>query len=340
LKVSVIIPTRDRPEMLRRAIEGVQIQRHASIELIVVDDTSSEPAASRNAQVVAEAALPCSLVRLGSAGASGSGPSRARNAGLDAATGDLVAFCDDDDFWSDAGYLERAVQAFSGSAKLDLFFGNQAALTNGVLAYERWQPELERIVAPRMSAGAIAFPVSRAECLVSPGGFAHMNTCVFRKSLLEAIGGFSEDIRYCEDLELLVRAVDRARLVVFSPLTVAIHNRPDRDKSENASTALDASAKAALLHAIACRLIERCLSAEAIDYARRLGASGCKEKARAAARAAQPVQALTWARLAWGWDPTWRWGGYTAFLWLRSLGRNLLQGRSVRVRTSAQGGNA
>jgi GT2 family glycosyltransferase len=85
--VSVIVPTRNRPELLSRALASVQSQSHRPVELIVVDDASDTPI------VPDVSGFDVEVVRRPEA----TGPSAARNAGVAAARGTYVCFVDDDD---------------------------------------------------------------------------------------------------------------------------------------------------------------------------------------------------------------------------------------------------
>jgi glycosyltransferase involved in cell wall biosynthesis len=90
--VSVIIPTRDRRDVVMRAVRSVMSQTYRPSEIIVVDDASSDGTAdaleSLNNPLIR-------VVRRSSAG----GPSTARNDGIEAATGDVLCFLDSDDEW-------------------------------------------------------------------------------------------------------------------------------------------------------------------------------------------------------------------------------------------------
>jgi len=318
VRVSVVIPTRNRAHLLARAIAGVAAQEHAELELVVVDDSDSGGEIARNAQAV-QAVPGARHVVLGPSGAQGSGPAQARNAGIAVASGALVAFCDDDDAWVAPDFLATAVAAFAADARLDLLFANQSALAGGATKYTAWQPKLDALLDARGAAAGATTPVSRAECLVSAGDFAHMNTCVFRASLLAELGGFDPEFRYCEDLDLFVRAVDRARGLACLRRTVAVHHVPDRARHDNASTRIDAHTRHATLDRIARRLVARCHTPEAIAYSRRLGADACRTLAREAAAGARGDEALAWARRAGDWRPTWRWAMYTQLLRWRAL---------------------
>jgi glycosyltransferase involved in cell wall biosynthesis len=318
VRVSVVVPTRNRATLLERAIAGVAAQDHADLELIVVDDSTCADDIARNAQLVQSVPGARHLV-LHPADPQGSGPARARNAGIAAASGALLAFCDDDDQWIAPDYLTTAAAAFTADERLDLLFANQQARVGGAIRRTAWQPRLDALLDARGAADEATTRVSRAECLVDAGDFAHMNTCVFRRPLLEAAGGFDPELRYSEDLDLFVRAVDRARAIACLRRTVAIHHVPDRARHDNASTRFDDHARNTTLDRIARRLVEHCRTPEAIAYSRRLGADACRALAREAAAGARGHEALAWARRAGDWRPTWRWTIFTQLLRWRAL---------------------
>jgi glycosyltransferase involved in cell wall biosynthesis len=93
--VTVVLPTRNRPDRLRQALRSALVQTHRSIDIVVVDDASTPPAAD----TVAEVAGSDPRVRVLRRDAP-SGAAVARNAALAVASGELVAFLDDDDCWA------------------------------------------------------------------------------------------------------------------------------------------------------------------------------------------------------------------------------------------------
>jgi len=95
IDVSVIIPTFRRPEGLRRAAESILAQANPcglSIELIIVDNDPDGSAMAQGQSIAKNAALPVEVVHMPAAGVA-----NARNAGLAASTGELIAFLDDDE---------------------------------------------------------------------------------------------------------------------------------------------------------------------------------------------------------------------------------------------------
>ncbi|MFB6186238.1 MAG: glycosyltransferase family 2 protein, partial [Halobacteriaceae archaeon] len=90
--VSVVIPTYERPEYLQGAIQTALGQTYDNIEVIVVDDGSSDPYAD---EIVAEFPQSVTCIRHDE----NEGLSAARNTGIRNANGEYVAFLDDDDRW-------------------------------------------------------------------------------------------------------------------------------------------------------------------------------------------------------------------------------------------------
>jgi GT2 family glycosyltransferase len=110
-EVAVVIPTKGRPELVRRAVEAVQAQRYEGlVESVVVSDGEMlEPSALPRGR-------PGRPVRL-MANERTPGPSGARNTGVLASRGTYIAFCDDDDLWR-PGKLAAQVAALEQAPHL------------------------------------------------------------------------------------------------------------------------------------------------------------------------------------------------------------------------------
>src|SRR5215472_9662532 len=97
--LSVVLPTRNRPRLLARAAASVLAQDVGSLELVVVDDASTDD----TPDVLDRLTGLDERVRVVRT-ASPLGPCEARNRGLEEAEGELVSFCDDDDVWLPAAH--------------------------------------------------------------------------------------------------------------------------------------------------------------------------------------------------------------------------------------------
>ncbi|KQY52662.1 glycosyltransferase family 2 protein [Lysobacter sp. Root494] len=92
-RVSVVMPVYNAASTLRRSVESVLAQTHRDLELVAVDDGSSDASAEMLA-VFARADPRVKVIRQDNAGVAA-----ARNAGIKAATGTHLAFLDSDDWW-------------------------------------------------------------------------------------------------------------------------------------------------------------------------------------------------------------------------------------------------
>lgn len=122
-RVSIVVPVRDRAALALEAVESALAQTHANTEVIVADDGSRDDLVARLApfgDCVRRLALP------------GKGASHARNAGVAAASGELVHFLDSDDLLA-PDTLERKLDALRARPNADLVF-SAARLTGDV----RW----------------------------------------------------------------------------------------------------------------------------------------------------------------------------------------------------------
>ena len=163
--VTVVIPTRDRQELVAGAVASVLSQGYARLEALVVDDGSTPP--------VAKAALPdderVQLLRLECPRGSGA----ARNVGIQHAKGSLVAFLDDDDAWR-PNMLRRLVDALVSHGK------ETAAAECGYDLWEGGRVTLRYIPHPDRDL--------RRTLLERPA--LQPSTVLARRSALAELGGF------------------------------------------------------------------------------------------------------------------------------------------------------
>lgn len=319
MKISVIIPTRNRSHLVKAALDSVLNQDYPDFEVLMVDDASEPEHQKNNANIARTAGARVTYLLLppGNLGASGS--SVGRNTGVAAARGEIIAFLDDDDFWSDSQYLSRAAQAFEHCQDLDFLFADQQAWFNGQCVREHWQPSLRLRLQGRPQVGDQLYELGRADGLAVDMVTTQMNVCMFRRDFLQRLGGFNPKLGYGEDMDLYVRAMDAARRLYFLDRVVAVHNRPDRKKNLNMSSIADMD-KMLLGVAIANNLMCLCRTHEARHYARHWAASDCRDLTRLAEDAWGPRRALTWARAALAYRFTLGWLAYTMSLCVRSFG--------------------
>jgi glycosyltransferase involved in cell wall biosynthesis len=204
--VSAVIPTFNRAWSLGRAVDSVLNQAYRPLELIVVDDGSTDETPRQLAPLAARGRL--LLVRQPRRGVSA-----ARNAGLRAARGSLLAFLDSDDEWL-PGKIEAQVE-----------FLDQHPDQVLVQTRERWFRGGRRVNPGRRHrklAGDIFVP-SLGLCLISP------SAVMLRRSLLDEVGLFDEDLPAAEDYDLWLRILARHPAGLIDRELVIRHGgRPDQ----------------------------------------------------------------------------------------------------------------
>jgi len=108
--VSVVIPTYDRNERLPAAVESVAGQTYDHVELLIVDDGSPVPVTETLTDPPSDGLSSITFIRHDT----NRGANVARNSGIRAATGEYIAFLDDDDCWHEMK-LGKQVEAFLSS---------------------------------------------------------------------------------------------------------------------------------------------------------------------------------------------------------------------------------
>ncbi|MDK3256763.1 glycosyltransferase family 2 protein [Blastococcus capsensis] len=180
--VSVVIPTKNRRMLLRTSLAGVLAQRDVDLEVVVVDDGSTDGTAD------ALTAMGDPRVRVLRHPAS-QGVVAARNRGLAASTGDWVAFCDDDDLWAP----DKLVQQLAAAAR-----SGRAWAVGGAVGFESDGAVLYATTPAPDDELAAQLPWRNAV----PGGCSNV---VARRRLLEEAGGFDPRFRVLADWELWIR---------------------------------------------------------------------------------------------------------------------------------------
>ena len=235
MRISVIVPTRDRPDDLHRALVAIAAQNHSDFEVIVVDDGSNSTSRKRHQEFAVEFGSRFNFIYLGVAGQRGAGPSPARNIGIENATGQLIVFCDDDDFWCTPNYLVSVSDSFDSQPTLDMYIGNQKAVHVDGRVQPDWLPALCSAAKSRQPFNDGVVLVSHQD-LCAAGGFPQLNTVVVRREVVERIGGFWNTLTYEGDRDFFWRALDQYRAIAFNPTVVAQHHVPDPAKTVNQST--------------------------------------------------------------------------------------------------------
>lgn len=182
-KVSVIIPTHNRAELLRSAITSVLNQTYQDFEVIVVDDASTDETrgalASFNDPRI-------KYIRH----AASKGDAGARNTGIVNSTGDYIAFLDDDDQWlSEKLELQAAV--------LENSPGNVGGVYTGHFEINGADGKISNV----------SFPTRRGDLsqCVFMESFIFTSCVLLKRQCFQKLGLFDESIPYCSDYDMWIR---------------------------------------------------------------------------------------------------------------------------------------
>lgn len=166
-EISVVIPTRDRWPFLRRTLACVLGQENVELEVIVVDDGSTDQTAAGLSDI-ADPRL--RVVR----NETGSGVARARNRGMAEARGEWIAWLDDDDFWAPRKLRTQIDHAVAEGAGL---VWSEALVIDGEGRLVGFEPApdpadlAERITWRNPMPGGCSNAMARAEAVAAAGGF-------------------------------------------------------------------------------------------------------------------------------------------------------------------------
>jgi glycosyltransferase involved in cell wall biosynthesis len=195
--VSVIIPTYQRSERVARALDSVFQQTLAPLEVLVVDDGSTDGTATMVEERFPDAQV---LVQLNQ------GVSAARNAGIRAARGEWIALLDSDDEWA-PGKLEMQMSALSTGAHRICHCD------------EIWIRDGQRVNARKRHTkpGGWVYRDCLPLCSISP------SAVVIHRSVLLEVGLFDETLPVCEDYDLWLRIAARYPVLFVGESLVIKH---------------------------------------------------------------------------------------------------------------------
>lgn len=255
--VSVIVPTYNRAHLLPRALDSVLDQTHANLELIVVDDGSTDDTPEILAAYGDRIRVICQA---------NSGVSAARNAGIRASRGEFVALLDSDDTWT-PDKITCQINFFKANPKALICQTQEIWIRNG----RRVNP-MKKHEKP---SGDIFIP-SLGLCLVSP------SAVMMRKSLFGIKGMFNEDFPVCEDYDLWLRvARDTPVYLIDRFCTVKYGGHEDQLSASHSQDKYRIEAIAALIRDTGLTPEQTDAAARVLKKKCRVYGKGCIKRGRA-----------------------------------------------------------
>ncbi len=182
-RVSVVVRTYDRPELLREALDSLAVGRYRNVQVVLVNDGGDPPEVPDD--------YPFEITRVDLP--ENRGRAAAANAGVAAATGDYVTFLDDDDL-AEPEHLSTLTGLMSAEDVRVAY--TDAAVGIYVMDPEHGWRQLER-----------RLPYSRdfdADLLLFDN-YIPFNTLMIDRGLFGEVGPFDEDLSFFEDWDMLIR---------------------------------------------------------------------------------------------------------------------------------------
>jgi len=180
MNISVIIPTFNRKETLKRAIQSVVMQSYTPYEIIVIDDGSNDGTKEW---------LKDNFPNVKYIYQMNSGVSSARNKGIKFARGDWIALLDSDDEWLPSKLKDQANEIELNPAAKFLHT-NEIWIRNGVRVNQ---------MKKHKKYGGYIFEKCLDMCRISP------SSVLIKKDIFDEIGMFDETLKVCEDYDLWLR---------------------------------------------------------------------------------------------------------------------------------------
>jgi len=204
--VSVIIPTYNREKCIRRAIESVLDQTYQNVELIVVDDGSTD-----NTKEILEPFIKSGKIKYFYQ--PNRGPATARNLGIKNSKGEFIALLDSDDEWlpekleKQIGLFQNSKDEKLGFVGCNIIFINE--ITNKTIEYK----------IPRYKN---FFRFLLSEFMWPP----QLSTIITKKQIIEEVGLFDEKVWFGEDLDMWIRIAKKYNFDFVLDCLTKIHLHP------------------------------------------------------------------------------------------------------------------
>ncbi|MFQ5964295.1 MAG: glycosyltransferase [Candidatus Scalinduaceae bacterium] len=205
--ISVIIPTYNRPDMLKEALKSVLSQTYQNFEIIVVNDAGEDVKA-----VIDALNYDGKIVYIKHK--DNRGLSAARNTGLKVARGTYIAYLDDDDI-----YYPNHLETLEGFLETSNY---KVAYTDAYQAFQTWITDKYVTTEKKVT---YRFDFDRNRFLVC--NYIHISTIIHRKNLLDEVGFFDESLDVHEDWEFCIRLSQYCDFYHIKSITTEFRTRND-----------------------------------------------------------------------------------------------------------------
>lgn len=198
--ISVVIPTWNAADTLPQTLDTVFNQTWPSIQVVVVDDGSTD----HTGEVLAGYGDRITPVNLGNSG----GPSRPRNQGIEHSRGQFIAFFDSDDLM-EPDKLAQAMAVFAQHPETDFVCSNFRSIdpagtqikADYLADYQQFRSDLQRAKVP----GTGLMPGEKAFSHLLRANFVGTSSVVCRRKVFQEVGPFDETMKNADDIDMWLR---------------------------------------------------------------------------------------------------------------------------------------
>jgi len=196
LNISVVIPSYNRKDFLKRSIDSAINQTKKPLEIIVVDDGSTDGT---------ETMIKSDYDFVKFIKQKNKGVSAARNIGIKVSIGEWICFLDSDDEWK-KDKLEKQINAMKSNPGYKFFHSNEIWIKNGLRINQKKKHK---------KYGGDIFDKCLDMCRISP------SSVMINKTVFDEVGNFNEGLVVCEDYELWLRICDKYKVFfIDEPLII------------------------------------------------------------------------------------------------------------------------
>lgn len=210
IRISVIIPSYNRGDVIVRAVESALDQSFSPHEVIVVDDGSDD----ETPQVLASYGDRIRMIRQENRGVSS-----ARNRGLQSATGNYIAFLDSDDTWHPEKLLRQVQFLNDHDCRMVITDSAPAGNPEGKTSLSR------TILGERLHGAEV---IRQPFELFVEQNVVHLSTVLVHRECIDRAGGFDESMKVAEDTDLWIRIALHEPLGVLPEILASRDVRADR----------------------------------------------------------------------------------------------------------------
>ncbi len=225
--VSIIITTYNRPKYLKGAIKSVLAQKYSPLEVIVVDDASSNPETAKSLSEIADQRVKVLRHPRNSGGAV------SLNTGLSSARGEYIAILDDDDEWIDENKLSAQVD-FMESHTDHVLVGTQGIFVESDTNNEIWRSNDDLDDSTIREEFLLKNPILHSSVL-------------YRSSAVNKANGYDINFKRGKDWDLLLRLAQIGKVAVLGITALKYREPTANERNLIALRLADANAKLGII---------------------------------------------------------------------------------------------